>query len=129
MITSIFSEFNNESEVLIKANRSARKHILQSFANEAMVFSHGILFRYRKCNICNKFLDEEIKNYKKKVEIMSQARRGSLYSHALEINSDSDDGNMTSQSINDILDDKMRLYECGHAFHINCIKNHVNEIV
>jgi hypothetical protein len=71
MIASIFTEVNSESIVLTNANRSAQQQIISSFANCHLEYSTGILFRYRQCNICKCFLDEEVKSNAKKAEIMS----------------------------------------------------------
>lgn len=71
MISSIFLEVNSECVVLTNANRSAQQHIISSFANCHLEYSTGILFRYRQCNICKQFLDEEVKSNAKKAEIMS----------------------------------------------------------
>ena len=71
MICSIFNEVNSESVVLINAYRAAQQQIITSSANCHLEYSTGILFRYRQCNICKQFLDEEVKSNAKKAEIMS----------------------------------------------------------
>jgi hypothetical protein len=56
---------------------------------------------------------------------MSQARRGTLISPIGFNGNNSDDDNYGAQGGND--QEKMRLYDCGHAFHIECIKKYINE--
>jgi len=70
MIRTIFSEVSSESLVLFNANRTARKQINAAFEYCGLDKTTGILFRYRQCNKCNKFLDEDIKD-KKLQAIMS----------------------------------------------------------
>lgn len=66
-------------------------------------------------------MDEEVKSLKKKAELLSHARRGTMIGHSGNIGDDEED--MLNQfSIAD--EDKMRLYDCGHAFHIECIKSY-----
>jgi len=61
MILSIFSETGVEITVLQNANRSANQLSVQSFSNIGSQMSQGILLRYRKCQVCNKYLDDGIK--------------------------------------------------------------------
>jgi hypothetical protein len=56
---------------------------------------------------------------------MSQARRGSFISHRGFGDNNSDEDDFGSFGGSD--QEKMRLYECGHAFHIDCIKKYINE--
>ena len=65
MIISIFNEIKGECVVLQNANRSAQKQIVSTFANFGYEYSLGILFRYRQCNVCNKYLDEAVKSQSK----------------------------------------------------------------
>ena len=61
IIKSIFKETVNEHLVTSYAYNGALKQKLNQFTDHGLGASAGILFRYRKCNICNKFLDDEIK--------------------------------------------------------------------
>jgi len=131
MIRTIFSEVSSESLVLFNANRTARKQINAAFEYCGLDKTTGILFRYRQCNKCNKFLDEDIKDKKKKQELMSLARRGTFISsqmaggYAFENESDEDQGDSGRAGF--YAGEQMRLYDCGHAFHAQCIVRHVKE--
>ena len=61
MILSIFSDTGVEITVLQNANRSANQLSVQSFSNIGSQMSQGILLRHRKCQVCNKYLDDGIK--------------------------------------------------------------------
>jgi len=88
------------------------------------VQSTGILFRYRACNVCNKFLDEMIAQKRHQMNLAMTARRGTFVSHSAFEDSDEDDYDHGSVDPNSEL---MRLYECGHAFHYQCIRKYVSE--
>ena len=77
MIFSIFTETSSECLVLTNANRSANQYTLSSFARANQELSSGILFRYRECNVCNKYLDEIVNQLKKKNEL-APFRRGTI---------------------------------------------------
>lgn len=64
--------------------------------------SQGILFRHRKCMVCNKYLDDAVKK--------KPALRHEDDDNALLI---------------DPFTEHMTLYECGHAFHVKCIERHI----
>lgn len=94
-----------------------------SFADCGLGQGAGILFRYRQCNVCNRFLDEEIRQRERKKEIMSAARRGSFI---IQQGAGFDDeGDYASQFAEDA--ENIRLYDCGHAFHFLCIKKYLTE--
>ena len=129
MISTIFSEVSSESLVLLNANRTARRQITASFENCGLDKTTGILFRYRQCNKCNRFLDEEIKSKKKKQELMRYARRGTFISSSMlgAFENESDDEYEGADQAGFYAGEKMRLYDCGHAFHLQCIARHVRE--
>ena len=52
------------------------------------------------------------------------ARRGTFVSHSSYDDSDDDDYDYSSVDRNS---EMMRLYECGHAFHYQCIRKYVSE--
>ena len=98
---------------------------MSSFTNCRLEQSTGILFRYRQCNICNRFLDDEIRQKKKRQEILSASqRRGTMIIQQGFCEGSDDEYDMP------FLDDcseKMRLYDCGHPFHVKCIQKYLNE--
>ena len=124
MIVSIFTEVSSEALVLKNANRSANQYIVSSFAKANQERSSGILFRYRQCGHCNKFLDEIAIEQRKKQEL-AQFRRGTVMQRSTYgSGSDDDDYEMP---FNDPYEDELTLYDCGHAFHIKCVEKYISE--
>lgn len=95
MITNIFTEVRSEAQVLVNAQQTARLQITSTFENCGQNKTNGILFRYRQCNKCNRFLDEEIRDKKKKMELLQYARKGSFISPSIigayQFDNDSED--------------------------------------
>lgn len=111
MIVTIFSETSIENQVLMNANRSANQLSIASFDNIGQDVSMGLPFQYRRCLICRRFLDE--------VQKKNPASRKNSYQF------DSDDD--MEQPYIDPFEDKLTLYDCGHAFHIKCVEKHFEQ--
>ena len=85
-----------------------------------MDLNMGLLYRYRKCKICSRYLDELTSESKNNNKL--PARRGTLINPQGFGGSDSDD---FDQPYIDPLSDNLSLYECGHCFHIKCVERHI----
>ena len=83
MIETIFGEVRSDSLVLFNANRTAQRQLNLLFDSCGQGKTTGILFRYRQCNKCNKYLDEEVRDINKKRELMMSARRGTFISSSI----------------------------------------------
>ena len=122
LIMSIFGETAIEFTVLLNANRSANQHSIASFENIGSDLNMGLLYRYRKCKICSRYLDEIVES-KNKSKL--PARRGTLINPLGFGGSDSDED--FDQPFIDPFSDNLSLYECGHCFHIKCIERHIQQ--
>jgi hypothetical protein len=76
---------------------------------------------------CNRFLDEEIQDKKKKQELLMYARKGSFISPSIIgaykfENDDSDEDWESADQSGFYAGERMQLFPCGHAFHYGCLK-------
>lgn len=131
MIQNIFTEVRSEAQVLYNAYKTAQMQITSTFETCGHDKTNGILFRYRQCNKCNRFLDEEIRDKKKKLELLMYARKGSFISPSIigaySFENDSDEEFESADQLGFYAGEKMRLFNCGHAFHVQCIIKHAKE--